>query len=761
MKLIWVLVLVFFTSFVYAQETTFSGVVTDNENKTLEGANIIIQELNIGTISNSDGSFSIPNISQGEYTVISTYVGYSNYSNKLSINNQSQNITISLKPVSFELKSVNITASRIKKNTNEIPGRINQISKKEIESYPVYNTDDILRTIANVNVNRSWGIFSKNSSVTMRGLEGSARTLILLDGAPMNKSAGGSVNWHMINPHNIDKIEITKGPASALYGNNAMAGVINIITQTPKEKFGGNISTQIGSYNTLGSNITLNSNTIEGNKGFYWNVNSFYRQGDGYIYEPFETRDSTDKKLFLKEFSTHIKSGYQFNKHNKITLNYSVYNDQRGDGTKVYENDGSYYALKNHYANIQYSGKVKDIAVEVLGFYQYEDYLQFKESLNSYGEYKQYESRSFKNDIGLWTSFGKQFSSKHNITGGFDFKLGDVDSDTYYKTSTDILEYDGNLFFYALFLQHEFNIILNKLKLVSGIRYDHAAFYNGQLNVQDPTSNTGFDASTFEKFDENSWYSISPKIALKYFVNEKISAYFSVSSGFMPPKLDDLCKSGKIRKGFKLANPELNPEKIVTTELGNTLNFKNYKIESAVYYSLGSDFQYLVGTGDFVEPDGSDPRPVYKRQNISKVEIIGGEISFNYHINNDLQFTTNYAYNHSIIKDYDAVDTTSNNLSGKDLMEVSPHTFYAGINFTNKYVNTNLSYNFIDEQWGDDENTILVDRYSLFNVRLYKTLFKKMTVSLDIQNILDKEFIDRKGRLSPGRFTLFGVSYKI
>lgn len=101
---------------------------------------------------------------------------------------------------------------------------------------PANNTDDILNGVANVYVHRPWGIFSKSASVTMRGLPGSSRTLILLDGVPMNKVGGGSVNWNIIEPYDIEDVEIVKGPSSAIYGNNAMTGVVNIKTKKPDDR---------------------------------------------------------------------------------------------------------------------------------------------------------------------------------------------------------------------------------------------------------------------------------------------------------------------------------------------------------------------------------------------------------------------------------------------------------------------------------------------------------------------------------------------
>lgn len=112
---------------------------------------------------------------------------------------------------------------------------------------------------------------------------------------------------------------------------------------------------------------------------------------------------------------------------------------------------------------------------------------------------------------------------------------------------------------------------------------------------------------------------ISPKLALQYAIKKNLGAYVSVASGFMPPKTDDLTKSGKISKGFKLANPELKPESLLNYEAGiNWMPSKKLSIEPSVYYSRGYDFQYFVATGDSVETGGADLKPVLQRQNVAR-----------------------------------------------------------------------------------------------------------------------------------------------
>jgi len=661
----------------------------------------------------------------------------------------------------LDIPQVVVTANRNSRNLDDIPGRVTVIDAKTISEMPVQNVDEILRSVANIYVNRSWGIFSQNSSVTMRGLDASARVLVMVDGVPLNKSAGGSINWHLVPKDDIDRIEVIKGPASAIYGNNAMGGVINIITKKASSKIQGKGSLQVGTYNTFGAYINAAGTNVKNDKGFYWGLSSFYRQGDGYYFTPEEGRDSIDAKAYLTELNASGNLGYAFNKNQNIEFTARYYSDLRGQGRQVYEDYGDYVSVNTTYLTGNYKGVFKRTIVNALAFYQLEHETKQSESISSNsGKYKLSIREGRKNDVGLWINATTHFSDKNILTYGVDIKQGTASVKTIYKTSTDMLTYEGVLDFYGFFVQDELKFLDDKLVLVAGARMDFSKYHKGSLDVENPTSNTGFVNSSYEEFDENSWSAFSPKLALKYKLTNQHSVYASYSQGFRPPKLDDLSKSGKIRKGFKLANPELGPEYLTNYELGATLKFfDKLTIEPSVYYSIGKDFQYFVGTGDSIDTGSGELKPVYQRQNISDVEIIGAEITTVYQFTNDLSLNANYSFNNSTIKDFKG-KTEEKDLTGKYLIEVPKHMVYISASWNNRYFNTTLTYNYISSQWYDDENTILIKDYHTVDLQLSKEFFKKINVSLNIQNILDDAYIDRKGYLSPGRFILAEVAYK-
>ena len=427
----------------------------------------------------------------------------------------------------IDIPEVIFTATRTPNYLKDIPGRLEIIDEHIIQEFPANNIDDLLFSVTGINVNRSWGIFSKNSSVNLRGISGTGRVLVLLNGLPLNKSAGGGINWNMINPAMVQRIEIFKGPGSAVYGNNAMTGVINIITKKAEKNIEGEIRAEGGSYGTIGSSIYLSGR--KKNKGFFWNTNLSARRGDGYILEPEENRDSTDSNVYMKELIAGVSAGYRFdNSILELSNDFSI--DKKGSGTKIYEPDGSYLSYITNYSTAKYKGAYKKLQYEFKFFFHLQNYFEENESLNSYGEYKLFTRDQTSSDQGLWINISRNLGTKHRITVGIDAKTATFKASDDYKTSSDFLSRRGKTSLFALFAQDEISFADNRFNLVAGIRMDLSLFYDGELNILNPTKNTGFINSQDLIYNSSKWNAISPRIVLKYNYSETASAYLSYST---------------------------------------------------------------------------------------------------------------------------------------------------------------------------------------------------------------------------------------
>ncbi len=768
LKLFFLMLFVVCTLHLFSQGIISGTVIDSKSNSGLGNSNVWINQLSLGTSSGNDGKFSLKNIPVGIYDLRVSFIGYSDTTISVIVtNNKETKPEIKLQPYNIQMPDVVVTATRSERNIKDIPNRIEVISAKKIEDFAGNNTDDYLRNFAGVNVDRFNGIYSKSASITLRGINSAQRTLILLDGVPMNKTDGGSINWNRIDPENIEKIEIIKGPVSALYGSNGMSGVVNIITKEPAKNNSGDVSVSYGTYNTLATRARYNISDIKNNKGFFGSLNGFYRQGDGYILYPDSTRDSTDIKTYLREGVIQGKLGYMFNSNSKIEAEYGYFDDKRGDGIRIYDKDGGYSKFSTHFAKAIYTGVFGKYKVNAYAYLQRENFHQQKESLKkdklppyAITQYVLYGTFSHRDDNGIQVNLSRVISKRHYLTGGFDFKSGSVDaSDTYY-TSTDVISNLGKMNFYAFFLQDEASYFKDKLKIIGGIRTDFVKFYDGQFLMDEPTAANDILTTTVGNLPGDTWNAISPKLSVQYRISEKSKIYASAGKGFRPPMLDDMCRNGNISKGLKLANPYLKPEKINSYEIGGSWQIvKNFNVEPTVFYSLGTDFQYFVGTGDSIWA-GTKMKPVLKRQNIGEAEIYGAELAFNWDITKNILLEGNGSYYHSIIKEFNVTGYVVNDLTGKELMEVAPYQVNGSLWWKNKYFNFALGYHYKAPQWTDDENTIQANSYSLFDVKISRTFKEKYKFSISVDNLLNDSFLDEKGVLGIGRFIMFEMLYK-
>ena len=151
----------------------------------------------------------------------------------------------------IKLEEVVVTATKTERKVTEVPASVTVITAEEIEAMQVTKTEDILRNIEGVDVRGFGGI--NPGEVTIRGIRGSftgATTQILVNGLPIEPiQLNSRFSWNLISPDDIERIEIVRGPTSALYGPNAVGGVINIITKKGKGKPSVNVDTGYGSHN--------------------------------------------------------------------------------------------------------------------------------------------------------------------------------------------------------------------------------------------------------------------------------------------------------------------------------------------------------------------------------------------------------------------------------------------------------------------------------------------------------------------------------
>ncbi|MPM05733.1 Vitamin B12 transporter BtuB [bioreactor metagenome] len=750
-----------------------SGFVYDSYNETyVSYASLRWIKDKTGTSSKSDGHFSIRISAIPDDTLEISHIGYA--AKKIPAKDLTGNLmaySIYLVPLAYNVSTVCITATREECDPMQIPQKVSLIDSADLHALPLQSIDDALIYSSGVMIDRPMGIFAAKSIVSMRGLSGDeqGRTLVLLDGIPINKSDGGTVNFNLVDPLLVDRMEVVKGPSSALYGGNAMGGVINIISAIPGEKLAGRLKLGYGTYNTMSGDLALNGfagKTTD--RGFFWSGSAMWRESDGYISEPDYMRTEYTVPAFLKEKIFSLKGGYKFKPGSYLWVSGMLFDDERGAGEKVYEELGSFSEHDSYHIRSNYRTEAGKWKINASAFFLRENYAKINEYVKS-GEYTLYDVDSKRTDVGLIAHGSRKIGNANTLTTGFEIRQGAVDAADVYHTSTDKIINAGTMDMAALFAQNEFVFGKDRWKLVAGLRYDYAGFHDGHFSVENPGMNNMYLlAYENDNMAETHWNSLSPKMALQFMPKEHKRIYISYAHGFRAPILDDLCRSGKTRGGFQVANSTLVPETIENFELGYRQEF-NEKIvfEPVVYFSIGKNFMYPVATGDTV--DMGYAAPVIVTSNVSEVQIAGAEFDFSYRINKNLSAFANYAYAYSVVTAYTPSLAQQSDITGLYLSNVPAHLANLGFKYMYKGAGISVNTRYVGSRCVNDTNTpdekyglpAQYEPYVTADVRVWKEIKHRWLLGASVTNIGDKIYTDSKGQYCPGRMISFeaGINF--
>lgn len=293
-------------SFAAHAQHTLRFLIKDDETKQpLAGVTAYINNLKKGAASDTSGSIVLTNIPTGKYEIRFSMVGYVPQDKTVAVRLTDSNtvIAINLEGMSGELAEVVVQTNRTNQNRDDIPTRIEALPPEELDEKGTMRPGDIkmlLGEATGVHVQATSAV-SGTASFRIQGLD-SRYTQLLQDGMPLYDGFSGGLSLVQVSPLNLKQVEFIKGSASTLYGGGAIAGLINLISQTPTTK------PQL--------TFLLNQNSAKGTdaSGFYsqkwkhagttiftsYNYNGAYDpSGDGFSAVPQTNRVSFNPKIFL------------------------------------------------------------------------------------------------------------------------------------------------------------------------------------------------------------------------------------------------------------------------------------------------------------------------------------------------------------------------------------------------------------------------------------------------------------------------------
>ena len=236
-------------------ENIIQGRVTTDSGQGIPFATVQIEKE--GTVTDEEGRFHI-SLPSGTCLLTVGAVGYETATVKCNTV-QSGELKVILQEKIEQLKEVVVTATRTSREIDNVPMPVSIVGQEEIDRIGSVRLDDVLREQTGLMITSDHG-----SGLQMQGLN-SDYILILIDGEPVIGRTAGTLDLRRLAVDNVARVEVIKGPSSSLYGSEAMAGVVNIITKNPDRGFEGNVHSQFRSFNTieLGANAGYSSGKLK------------------------------------------------------------------------------------------------------------------------------------------------------------------------------------------------------------------------------------------------------------------------------------------------------------------------------------------------------------------------------------------------------------------------------------------------------------------------------------------------------------------
>jgi len=602
------IVLIFFVLFLFIKvnaQNHIKGKVTDINNESLIGASVSLPELNKGTITNQAGEYLISNIPNGKIKIQFSFVGYNTEIKTIDISQTENEVNAILTIAIIQSQEVVITGGYVS-SQHENAVKIDVLKSKDIVLSGTPNFMESLTQVPGIDmIAKGQGV----SKPVIRGL--SMNDVLIMNNGVRIENYQFSENHPLgIDENDVERVEIIKGPASLLYGSDAIGGVINFIKEKPAPvgKILGDYRMQLHS-NTLGMNNSIGlkgaSKNLFGGFRFGHKTHADYLQGGG-NYVP---------NSRFNEMTFNANTGYTgkigtfkvFYDYFKQDLGMTVppvklLITEQGRKNKIWYQDLEHQLLSSQ--NSLYLGK-------------------FKWDINA-----AYQSALRK----LQTTLDVPFVEMNLSTITYESKL--------YLTSNDKSEYiiglqgmsqnNRNLNNRASQFLPDANInnigflglaqytIFNKLKLQGGLRFD---IYKTETFALGTEGTSGYHAPVNKDFSN-----LNGSIGATYNVNEKIMFRANFAKGYRVPNLSELTSNGMHGDRYEIGNENLSPENSFETDLSLHYHGEFLSFDLAGFYNQINDYIFISPTTDTT----STGIGIY-RFSQTNAKLYGGEAGVHFH----------------------------------------------------------------------------------------------------------------------------------
>ena len=588
----------------------FSGKVADAKtSKPLQGVSIYFSDIKVGVQTDAFGNYEFKNIPEGKHLVELSHIGYNTFSDQIEINGDTKRDYFLSQSV-VENNTVIVTGVSGATQLKKVPFQVSVLRRQDLLQSASSNIIEALAKQPGVSSMSTGPAISKP---VIRGL-GYNRVLTINDGVRQEGQQWGDEHGIEIDESSVNKVEILKGPASLIYGSDAMAGVINIITNVPVENntIKANVFTN---YQTNNKARTLNANIAGNVKGINWNLYGstvaaadYQNKFDGHVF---------NSKFSQKNFGGYAgyngNWGYSHLLFSNFNLKAGLIEGERdvqgyfikpvagGGESRATEEDFKSTVPQIPYQHIRHFKVAWDNNLK-LGKNRLAFNVGYQQNQREeFGNVDDLKERALFFDLKTITYTGQLHLKEMN---GWNTSVG-INGMQQNNTNKGIEQLipDYDLFDIGTYLYTKKTI--NKVTLSGGARYD-----NRSLSVKDLLDGSTIKGASFDK----SFGNFSGSVGMATAITSQLVLKLNLARGFRAPTISELASNGAHEGTIRYEYGDVNLKSETSTQLDAALDFNSEHISMSLsaYNNSFNNFifyrklQSTAGADSTVNVDGDD-----------------------------------------------------------------------------------------------------------------------------------------------------------
>ncbi len=589
---------------------SFAGIVKEEKtNVPLAGVSVYFADIKTGTTTNADGAFSIANIPEGNHLVEISHIGYVTIAEQIEITGDTKKDYVLFR-TAVENDAVIITGTGAATQLKKSPFQVSLLRKEDLLQNPATNIIEALAKLPGISTLSTGPAISKP---VIRGLSYN-RVLTINDGVRQEGQQWGDEHGIEIDEASVTKIEILKGPASLMYGSDAMAGVINIITNVPapNNTIKGNL---LSSYQTNNNARLLNANFAGNINGINWNMYSTVSAAADY-------RNKYDGRVFNSKFKQQNIGGYagyngnwgyshllfsNFNLKAGLTegerdnAGYFVKSVAGGNEARVTDDDFESTTPLIPYQHIRHLKVATDNSIK-LGKNRLTLNVGYQRNQREeFGNVDDINEKELYFDLKTIT-YTTQFHLHERQGWKTSIGLNGMRQQNTNKGAEQLIP-DYNLFDIGGYIYSQKTI--HKVTLSGGARYD-----TRNIDAKNLLDETGIKGNAFTK----SFSNFSASVGAAAQLNKQVNIKLNVARAFRAPGIPELASNGAhegtIR--YEYGDNNLKSETSIQVDAGIEFNTEHVSINLSSFYNSFNNFifykklQSFSGSDSLVNVDGDD-----------------------------------------------------------------------------------------------------------------------------------------------------------